>query len=80
MLFRSDGELAVSGLGDVVLGLSGGDKELPRSLPEGELLRLLVCEPGVTVSKALPNGEELTPVVELGRVYGVNRCPPFKWL
>lgn len=68
MLFKSLGDPAVSGLGEVVFGLKGGESELPLSFPEGELLKLLVCELGVTVSKALPNGEELTPVVEFGRV------------
>lgn len=68
MLFKSLGELAASGLGDAVLGLSGGDKDPPLILPDGELLRLLVWELGVTVSKALPKGEELTPELELGRV------------
>lgn len=68
ILFKSLGELAASGLGDVVLGLNGGERELPRIFPEGELLRLLVWELGVTVSKALPRGEELTPVLELGKV------------
>lgn len=65
MLFKSLGdEAAVSPLGDPVLGLIGGDT-FP---PEGELLKLLVCELGVTVSKALPSGEPPTPVVEFGRV------------
>lgn len=64
ILFKSLGELAVSGFGDVVLGLKGGDSEVPLIFPDGELLRLL----GVTVSKALPNGEELTPDVVFGKV------------
>lgn len=80
MLFKSLGELAASGLGDAVFGLSGGDSDPPLILPEGELLKLLVWELGVTVSKALPRGEELTPELELGRVYGVNLWPPFRWL
>lgn len=63
MLFRSLGEDAVSGLGLSVLGLIGGDNDPPLALPDGELLKLLVCELGVTVSKALPKGEELTVVL-----------------
>lgn len=66
ILFKSLGDEAVSGLGDSVLGLMGGDNELPLAFPEGELLKLLVCELGVTVSKALPSGEEPTPA--LGKV------------
>lgn len=82
MLFRSLGDDAVSGLGLSVLGrIGGGDSEPPRPpFPDGELLRLLVCELGVTVSKAEPNGDELTVWFELGNVYGVNRWPPFRWL
>lgn len=79
MLLRSLGEVAASGLGESVLGLGGGDIEPALALPEGELLRLLVCELGVTVSKALPNGDELTPEL-LGSVYGVNLWPPLRWL
>lgn len=72
MLFKSLGELAVSGFGDEVFGLKGGDSDDPRIFPDGELLKLLVCELGVTVSNALPRGEELTPCVAFGKVYGVN--------
>lgn len=51
MLFKSLGE---AGLGEAVLGRTGGDTEPPRTFPpDGEELRLRVC-PGVTVSKALP--------------------------
>lgn len=72
MLFKSLGELAVSGFGDALLGLKGGEIEPPLIFPDGELLKLLVCELGVTVSNALPRGEELTPDVVFGNVYGVN--------
>lgn len=70
MLFKSLGEEAVSGLGDVVFGRTGcGDIDPPLTFPEdGELLRLLVWEPGVTVSKALPIGEEFIPELEVGSV------------
>lgn len=60
MLFKSLGEFAVSGFGETVLGLNGGETELPLAFPEGELLKLRVCELGVTVSNALPSGEEPT--------------------
>lgn len=66
ILLRSLGDDAVSGFGETVSGLTGGEVEVARTFPEGELLRLLVWELGVTVSNALPNGDEP------GRVYGAN--------
>lgn len=74
MLLRSFGLCeAASGFGEAVPGLSGGDSDASCAFPAGELLRLL-CEPGVTVSKALPNGDD--PTVLFGSVYGANLCPP----
>lgn len=63
MFFKSLGDVAASGLGEVVRGRTGGDAagDSPavalRSLLDGELLRLRVCDPGVTVSNALPIAE-----------------------
>lgn len=63
MLLRSLGEDAVSGLGDALLARPVGDVDPALNLPDGELLRLRVCDPGVTVSKALPSGEDPTALL-----------------
>lgn len=67
-------------MGEVVLGRAGGDTDPDRPFPDGELLKLLECAPGFTVSNALPKpGDVATPeeLFEFGKVYGVNLCPPF---
>lgn len=76
ILLRSLGDDAAfsGGFGEVVLGLNGGDSDSCVVLPAGELDKLL-CEPGVTVSNALPKGDE--PTVLFGSVYGAKRCPLF---